>query len=152
MKTVFIGVSVLAIAIVVAFIYLGIQSRAGSAPGISAMQLQACTDKPNCVFSDAAADSAAYIAPLTFAKGQEDATWVKLVDSISAEGGDITMNAPPYLAATFRSKLFGFVDDLECLIDQDEGVVHIRAGARVGHSDLDVNRKRVERLREGVSH
>ncbi|MFT4583959.1 MAG: hypothetical protein ACI915_001696 [Gammaproteobacteria bacterium] len=152
MKTVLVGVGVLAIAVVIAFIYLGIQSRTGSPPGMAGMQLQACSDKPNCVSSDALPSSEAHIAPLAFANGQEDATWVKLVDSISAEGGDITMNAPPYLAATFRSKLFGFVDDLECLIDQKEGVVHIRAAARVGHSDLHVNRERVERLRERLSH
>jgi uncharacterized protein (DUF1499 family) len=151
MKAVIIGVSVLAITIVIGFIYLGIQSRSGSAPGMAGTQLRACSDKPNCVSSDALVESAAHIAPFTFESAEADATWIKLIDSVRAEGGEVTMNAPPYLAATFRSKLFGFVDDLECLIDQDKGVVHIRAGARVGHSDLNVNRNRVERLRETLS-
>ena len=53
-----------------------------------------------------------------------------------------------YLHAEIKSKLFGFVDDLELLVDEIHGVVQVRSGARVGWSDLGVNRKRVETLRD----
>jgi uncharacterized protein (DUF1499 family) len=51
-----------------------------------------------------------------------------------------------YLHAQFRSRLFGFVDDVEFLIDEGVGVIHFRAAARVGHSDLGVNRSRMEQI------
>jgi len=53
-----------------------------------------------------------------------------------------------YLHAEFTSAVFRFVDDVEFLLDDAEKVVHVRSASRVGHSDLGVNRKRVEALRE----
>jgi uncharacterized protein (DUF1499 family) len=43
--------------------------------------------------------------------------------------------------------MFGFVDDFECLIDRNAGLIHVRSGARVGYSDMNVNRERVESIR-----
>jgi len=51
-----------------------------------------------------------------------------------------------YLYAEFRSKWFRFVDDVEFLIETN-GVIQVRSASRVGHSDLGVNRKRIETLR-----
>lgn len=147
MKIGLITLSVLGLAVVAAFIFLGIQSRDASAPGMSDTSLRVCDDKPNCVSSSAPSNSPHYVAAFQFSAGGEDALWAKLVNIVAAEGGELNENASPYLAATFKSKLFGFIDDFECLIDQDAGVVHVRAGARVGHSDFDVNRKRVEKVR-----
>ncbi|PZO25782.1 MAG: DUF1499 domain-containing protein, partial [Betaproteobacteria bacterium] len=42
---------------------------------------------------------------------------------------------------------FGFVDDVEFRIDQGSGLLHVRSASRVGYSDLDANRKRVEQIR-----
>ena len=54
-----------------------------------------------------------------------------------------------YLHATFTSKLFRFVDDVELLLDGDK--VHVRSVSRVGYSDLGANRKRVEAIRAALS-
>ncbi|MDQ6965890.1 MAG: DUF1499 domain-containing protein, partial [Mariprofundaceae bacterium] len=56
-----------------------------------------------------------------------------------------------YLHATFTSRLFRFVDDVELHRDAASGVVHIRSASRVGHSDFGVNRKRVEVIRKLLS-
>jgi uncharacterized protein (DUF1499 family) len=56
-----------------------------------------------------------------------------------------------YLHAECSSALFGFVDDLECLLDAEAGVIHLRSAARMGYSDLGVNRRRIETLRERVN-
>jgi len=53
-----------------------------------------------------------------------------------------------YLAATFSSAIFGFVDDLEVRIDSVQNTGHIRSASRVGHSDGGVNRKRIELLNQ----
>ena len=50
-----------------------------------------------------------------------------------------------YLYAEFRSKLLGFVDDVEFFFEG--AVVHVRSASRLGRRDFGVNRARVERLR-----
>jgi hypothetical protein len=52
-----------------------------------------------------------------------------------------------YLHAEFRSAVFRFVDDAEFYADESAGVFQVRSAARVGSSDLGVNRKRVEEIR-----
>lgn len=147
MKIILITVVVIIVAIVGAFVVMGIQSRGGDSPGMSGTRLRPCGSDPNCVSSDAPADSAGFVAPFSFRTGEEMAEWTDLVEIIVQVGGELRENAPPYLSATFSSKIFGFVDDFECVIDRDAGVIHVRSGSRVGYSDLDVNRQRVERIR-----
>ena len=66
-------------------------------------------------------------------------------------GGQIEQDTGAYLWAAFRSKGYRFVDDLECRMDIDSKVIHVRSASRVGHSDLGVNRKRVEALRSKMA-
>lgn len=49
--------------------------------------------------------------------------------------------------AEFTSALFGFVDDVEFLIDDTAKVIHVRSASQVGYYDLGVNRQRVNNLR-----
>jgi uncharacterized protein (DUF1499 family) len=51
-----------------------------------------------------------------------------------------------YVHAEFRSRLFRFVDDVELVVDPVARVLHFRSASRVGHSDLGVNRRRMEEL------
>ncbi|MFM7833527.1 MAG: DUF1499 domain-containing protein, partial [Planctomycetaceae bacterium] len=53
-----------------------------------------------------------------------------------------------YLRVEFRSRLFRFCDDVEFYHDRRSGLVHFRSASRVGHSDLGVNRRRMEQIRE----
>jgi uncharacterized protein (DUF1499 family) len=62
-------------------------------------------------------------------------------------GGKIQEEHEGYLWATFTSKVFRFVDDVEFRMVSADGIVHVRSGSRVGYSDLGVNRRRVEKLR-----
>lgn len=52
-----------------------------------------------------------------------------------------------YVHAETRSAIMRFVDDNEFVIDPASGVIQIRAAARLGQSDMGVNRSRVEQLR-----
>ena len=55
-----------------------------------------------------------------------------------------------YLYAEFRSKLMGFVDDVEFTHDEKAGVLHVRSASRLGRRDFGVNRARVEQLRSRI--
>ena len=63
------------------------------------------------------------------------------------ERSTIVREESGYLYAEFRSKLLGYVDDLELLFDQNAGVLHARSASRLGRRDFGVNRARVENLR-----
>jgi uncharacterized protein (DUF1499 family) len=68
----------------------------------------------------------------------------RLVATIKDMGGIFQYAKDNYIAATFSSSIFGFVDDLEIRIDTNQRVMHFRSASRVGYGDGGVNRKRVE--------
>lgn len=120
---------------------LGWQSHKAPQLGTKDGQLRPCPKSPNCVCSEDGTASTQLITPLS----END---VRLLQTaLKRMGGEIIQAEDHYLHATFTSRLFRFVDDLELRIDPDAGIIHLRSASRVGHSDLGVNRKRVETLR-----
>jgi uncharacterized protein (DUF1499 family) len=129
------------------FAYLGYASHTGHAPGLQADgRLAPCPPTPNCVSSETATDAAHAIRPLGTAGGQA-AAWRALHAAILADGGRIVSEDENYLAATFTSRTFRFVDDFEARRGADGSVIEVRSASRVGRGDMGVNRARVERLR-----
>jgi uncharacterized protein (DUF1499 family) len=86
------------------------------------------------------------VEPLTF-RGPPEKAWDDLKETIREMGGRIQEEEDDYLWATFTSRLFRFVDDVEFRMVSTDGMIHVRSGSRVGYSDLGVNRRRVEKLR-----
>ncbi len=107
-----------------------------------------CPDKPNCVCSLAPNEDAQHhVEPLAY-RGEPAAAWSALRTALAAlPRMTIIEDTGEYLHAEARSLIFRFVDDLECALDTAAGVIHVRSASRVGHGDLGVNRRRVERLR-----
>ncbi len=62
-------------------------------------------------------------------------------------GGEIQAVSDSYLAATFTSSFIKFVYDLEIRIDDDQELIHMRSASRVGFSDREINKKRIEQLK-----
>jgi uncharacterized protein (DUF1499 family) len=112
---------------------------------LPAGSLAPCPGRPNCVCSQDARPAFA-IEPLTFAD-ESAAAWARLRTILEAMGGRIERASAVHLHATFRSRIFRFVDDVEFLLDPGQGVIHVRSASRVGYSDRGVNRRRVEDLR-----
>ena len=84
--------------------------------------------------------------PDTFS-GEPGAAWEHAKEALTELGGRIEKDTGDYLWATFRSRIWRFVDDTELRLDAAGKVIHVRSASRVGKGDLGVNRKRVERLR-----
>lgn len=137
------GLAVVAVVLIGLFAVRGWQSQTPPALGPVDGHLRACPDKPNCVNSEApASDGGHAIAPLT------ESDWQAVRRAVESAGGTVMQADDDYLHATFASRLFRFVDDVELRRDAASGFVHIRSASRVGHSDFGVNRKRVEAIRE----
>jgi uncharacterized protein (DUF1499 family) len=63
------------------------------------------------------------------------------------ERAKIITETENYLYAEFTSAFWGFVDDVEFLVDESAKVIHVRSASRLGTSDLGANRKRIETIR-----
>ncbi|HZX16110.1 MAG TPA: DUF1499 domain-containing protein [Pseudomonas sp.] len=120
----------------------------GTAPdnlGIREGRLASCPDSPNCVNSQAS-DARHAIEPLPL-QGSAEQTQARLKALLSEEPRvNLVEEAPGYLRAEFSSKLMRFVDDVEFLIGA--AAVDVRSASRLGYKDFDVNRERIEHLRQ----
>ena len=117
--------------------------------GITDSELTPCPSSPNCVSSDDP-DNAHKIPPFQF-DGPPTEVW-KVVRELVSElpRTRIVNETSDYLHAECRSALFGFVDDLELHLRPTEKIIAIRSASRLGYSDLGVNRRRVEALRDSL--
>ena len=129
------------------FFKLGNQSQTMSPQlGVLDGRLRECPGSPNCVVSYPT-DEQHYIEPV---KGGETEL-KKIVAFLEKEPGfTVVSSSDTYLYVTFTSKIFGFVDDTEFLLVDD--LIHVRSASRVGKSDLNANRKRVEGLRALIAN
>ena len=140
-------ISIVIILFVISAVLLTVLSCASNPPKVQLVdgRLRACPNSPNCVSSES--DSASSrIEPLTF-QGTQEKAWGDLKETIREMGGKIQEEHDGYLWATFTSRVFRFVDDVEFRTVSSDGIIHVRSGSRVGYSDLGVNRRRVGKLR-----
>ncbi len=117
--------------------------------GIKDGKLAVCPGSPNCVSSQAPATDAEHaIAAIAYTTSPSEAmTSLKSVIQ-GMERSEIIEESGNYLYAEFTSALMGYVDDVEFYLDENQKVIHVRSASRLGKSDLGVNRKRVEAIRE----
>ena len=117
-----------------------------SPPGLVNGQLADCPSAPNCVCSEAS-DAGHRIPPLALAVPAESA-WRELEAVLTGQPRTrIVEQDASYLHAECRTRLLGFVDDLEFQLKAEEGLIAVRSASRLGYSDFGVNRKRVEEIR-----
>jgi uncharacterized protein (DUF1499 family) len=105
--------------------------------------LAPCKRTPNCVSSQAdPSDREHYIAPLK-------ASMEELRQAVQGlPRTRLVLAHSNYLYAEFRSKLLGYVDDVEFFFDG--AVVQVRSASRLGRRDFGVNRARIEEIRRLV--
>ena len=110
------------------------------------LELSRCLPLPNCVSTDSwmfynSVDPFELAVP-------PDKAWdivKEVVRSLSRT--EIVEERSGYIRAECKSLVFGFVDDLELLLDPDRGVISVRSSSAIGLFDFEVNYLRVENLR-----
>lgn len=117
--------------------------------GIVDNRLAPCPDSPNCVSSDAK-DEGHRVEPYRLKAAPSDA-WYGLRTVLEAQARTTLVTVDErYIHAEVRSAVFRFVDDAEFHLRPDDGIIAVRSASRIGYSDLGVNRKRVETIREAL--
>jgi uncharacterized protein (DUF1499 family) len=116
--------------------------------GVNNGLLKACPNKPNCVNSQSAGDPRHQIAPLQFT-GDAEKAWQALHTALSGmERVAIIKEEPHYLYAEFTTRLMGYVDDTEFYLDAGKQLIQVRSASRLGYRDFNVNRERIEEIRQ----
>ncbi|MCG8587544.1 MAG: DUF1499 domain-containing protein [Pirellulales bacterium] len=125
-------------------------AKPGHELGVHQGRLAPCPQTPNCV-STQATDEAQRMEPLIFEPSIEDplADVAAVIDTMPRSR--VVTHDGNYLHAEFQSLLFGFVDDVEFLVDRENARVEFRSASRVGYSDLGANRKRMQEIRRKLS-
>jgi uncharacterized protein (DUF1499 family) len=121
--------------------------------GVRAGKLKPPAKTPNSVTSQAGmypdhpqAQRAA-IAPLKYT-GDGKAAMQKIVRILRGmERTEVITEQPGYVYAQCTTRLMRFTDDVEFMLDESAGVIHVRSASRIGHGDRGVNRARVEAVR-----
>ena len=113
-------------------------------------ELKPCPASPNCV-SSRATDQEHQVDPLPLRGSAAEGLAALRQVMLAMPRSRIVAEGPGFLHAEFRSAVFRFVDDVEAVADAVAGVIHIRSAARVGHSDMGVNRRRVGEIRDRLA-
>ena len=105
-----------------------------------------CKNKPNCVSSQ---DSRGefFIEPIPIIS-EPSIFFQKLIKIIKSypRVKEVVLT-DSYLHFEFRSAIFRFVDDIEFYIDKENSLLHMRSSSRLGYSDMGVNRKRLNEIK-----
>ena len=139
------------VAVVLTFTVLGHLSRTGQPIGLVDGKLAPCPNTPNCISSEDKADTEHYVPPISLSVSFPGDILEIINKVITDLGGSVGDVKGSYLSATFKSRLFGFIDDLEIRMDEGAGIIHVRSGSRVGYSDKGVNKKRIENLKDELT-
>ena len=116
--------------------------------GVTNGTLTVCPGSPNCVSSQAG-DERHRIEPFATG-GDPDAAFARLIELVRRRPDATVIDSiGGYLRVELRTTFF--VDDAEFLLDRERRLIHLRSASRVGYSDLGLNRRRVEEIRNQLS-
>lgn len=119
--------------------------------GVKEGRLVSCGRRLNCVSSQVdPGDAQRYVAPIPFKGSAVDALAAARRAVESMQRATVVRHEGNYLHAEFRSRLMGYVDDVEFTYDDKAAVLHLRSASRLGRRDFEVNRDRVEALRARI--
>ena len=153
LKKILKGISLLLLLLVLVFTGFLFQQAVSSrsmtvASGHQNGQLLPCPESPNCVSSQIPPDDSHFIEPIADADGGK---WISLPAAVNAMAGtQLVRQAGNYAYFSFRTPLMGFVDDVEFYYTPESAVIHVRSASRVGYSDGDTNRNRIEAVRSAL--
>jgi uncharacterized protein (DUF1499 family) len=128
---------------------------AGTRPeniGLQNGKLIPCPESPNCVHSQMDKSDSHYMEAIKYSKDLKEA--VSDLRSVIQKmpRTNLVLEKEAYFHFEFTSKLMGYVDDVEFYFDDLNKNIHFRSASRLGKSDLGVNRKRIESIKQDLKY
>lgn len=109
-------------------------------------ELKPCPISPNCISSMENGYCAVEPFRLYDATSIDTEKLANLIKNLDER--IVVSYSENHIHAEISSKVFGFVDDLDLIIDKEKQLIHLRSASRSGFYDFGVNRKRIENLRK----
>jgi len=113
--------------------------------GIIDGKFHPCPKSPNCVSTQSNVEKHR-MHPIKYSASLEEAKSKILKIINTFKRFRIKNETNNYIHVEFRTAFFRFIDDVEFYFDDLEKLIHFRSAARLGYSDLGVNKKRMERI------
>lgn len=136
--------------VIASTLLLGCAKFTEHSTGVVDGQLTNCPAWPRCV-SSSSEDFEKQIAPFRIL-GDVDHAWAQAREALAAmERTRIANEGKNYLHAEVVSPWHVYTDDLELLLRPAERRIDVRSSARIGYYDFNVNRDRVEALRDKLA-
>lgn len=120
-------------------------SNVATPNGVGTGQLAPCSEAPNCV-STLATDELHQVEPLQLTQGSAEAISQLAEILVAMPKSRVITKTNSYLHVEFRSSFWNFVDDVEFVVDEASGQIESRSAARMGYSDLGVNKARYQKI------
>lgn len=135
-----------ALALLTGTLIIGCAGMPPTGIGVRDGRLASCPNKPNCVVSQGG-DRPHHIEPIAYTgdKSMARNTLKQVIQGMPRTR--IVTEEADYFHVEFKSRILGFVDDVEFYFP-DTPIIHVRSASRMGYSDLGVNRKRIEKIRQ----
>ena len=137
------------VVIAVFFIYVGVSNQPPEDLGVTDGLLKPCPSSPNCVSTQAAPEDMAHYSEPIIYTGDRKETQLTIESYMLSKGNArIVSSTLGYVHFEIKSRLVGYIDDVEFYLPEADSVVHFRSASRVGHSDFGVNRERVRQIQD----
>ena len=109
-----------------------------------------CPSSPNCA-SSVAKSAKRQVAPFQL-KPPFSKNWERLKNHVSAmDRTTVIKSSETHIHAECKSRVFGFIDDLQLQLNPETGRIDLRSASRIGYWDLGVNRRRIKTLRQSLT-
>jgi len=109
--------------------------------------LTPCPSYPNCVSSQSA-DEMHAVKPIPYAMPTADAR-VRILRIINTlPRATVITEDDDYIHAEFRTAGLRQIDDVEFYFDEETRLIQVRSAARLPYYDFQINRRRVEYIRD----
>ena len=143
MRFILISILIISLLILACLLLLGRYSRHLPLDQLSQSELAPCPKTANCVCSEHPQDQDHFVEAIDLSQKPDLIDLSQIAVIVVNMGGEIVIQQSDYLSATFKSGIFGFVDDFEIRLDHQSKMLHLRSASRVGRSDLGANSRRV---------
>jgi len=115
--------------------------------GVKNSMLMPCNGRYNCAITQMVNEQKSNAKPLSYTSSKEEAQALLKKIILSLPRTKIVVETADYLHATFESKWWKFVDDVEFSFSKDKPIIHMRSASRVGKYDFGVNKCRLKKIK-----
>ena len=136
------------ILVIAIFVIIGgrtYNSNVATPAGVGPGTLAPCPESPNCV-STLSTDDLHKIDPMPLTQDPQQALTALASLLMETPKARVITKNDRYLHVEMRSSFWNFVDDVEFVIDEENQQIQSRSAARMGYSDMGVNKSRYKKL------